>query len=244
MGWTDGNRAHVKIEYDSTEHRPKARYVDSNWSHLSPMTTREEWGYDPFGRVNSARTRWSFFNDPNAPNLVLATASWDTLGRLEEEGFQWADAAGPVTVESGWDMSQSSKDPSFRRSLTTASGFVMTFLPDNAGKLMETQLKEPGGSSSFTLAKWRFEGGRALGRRIFPGTGTNYLEEALTFNDLGYLTKIHTVWSPSGKNQDEDRLLENLTRDRGSGGRGFTELAPRSMLDSDGPTERDRRNIC
>jgi len=156
----------VKIEYDATELRPKARYVDSNWSHLSAMTTREEWGYDDFGRVNSARTRWSSFNDPNAPNLVLATASWDTLGRLEQEGFQWADAAGPVTVKSGWDMSQSSKDPSFRRSLTTASGFVMTFLPDNAGKLMETHLKEPGGSSSFTLAKWRFEGGRVLGRRI------------------------------------------------------------------------------
>ncbi|GEM_PF-1910036 len=214
LGWTDGNGAHVKIEYDATELRPKARYVDSNWSHLSAMTTREEWGYDEFGRVNSARTRWSSFNDPNAPNLVLATASWDTLGRLEEEGFQWADAAGPVTVESGWDMSQSSKDPSFRRSLTTASGFVMTFLPDNAGKLMETQLKEPGGSSSITLAKWRFEGGRVLGRRIFPGTGPEHLEEALTFNDLGYLTKIHTVWSPSGKSPDQDRLVESLTRDK------------------------------
>ena len=215
LGWTDGNGAHVKIDYDPVELRPTARYVNSNWSHLSPMTTREEWGYDDFGRVTSARTRWSSFNDPSAPNLVLSTASWDVLGRLETEGFQWADAAGAVYVQSGWNLpGGGGKDPSFRRSLTTASGFVMKFTPDLAGKLKETTLTAPGNSTAVTLANWRFEGGRVLGRKIFPGSGTDHLEEALSFDNLGYLTGIHTTWSTSGKSPDQDRLVESLTRDK------------------------------
>ena len=49
---------------------------------------------------------------------------------------------------------------------------------------------------------------------MFPaaGGGEN-LEEALSFDNLGYLTEIHTVWSPSGKIPEQDRLLETLTGD-------------------------------
>ena len=123
--------------------------------------------------------------------LVLTGAEFDLLGRIRKETFQWRGMtpSEAKTLTSGWQIPNDGEDTGFRRSLGYSSGWNFRFTPDGAGKFSRVEIEAPGSQAFTELGRWRYEGGRVLGRRIYRD-GSNFLEESLTRNELGMLTGI------------------------------------------------------
>ncbi|MBN2193378.1 MAG: hypothetical protein JW751_11230 [Polyangiaceae bacterium] len=206
--WVDGNGARVEIGLDPVTRLPVNRKVVSGYSHLSFLTTWEDWTYDVFHRVTGARTRFSSFNQSGAPTLVNATAAWDSLGRIQSEGYEWLGITpAPATVVSSWSTAQGPLDPIHRQQITTGSGWKLAYTHDNGGRLSSMQIEAPGAAAFSELARWRYEGADVLGRRAFTTTGTqNYLEGTFTYDGLGQLTTLRTTWTSGGATLLEDTL--------------------------------------
>jgi RHS repeat-associated protein len=215
--WVDGNDARVEIDLDKVTKRPENRKVVSGFGHLSFMTTYEEWQYDQFARVTDARTRYITFNPTTpstTPTLLNAAASWDTLGRVEREEYEWRGVSNPAParVVGSWTVpGGTTKDPYFRQNITTASGWELHYNHDNGARLSSMRIKSPAVGGTLTeLAAWRHEGGQVLGRKVYPTVGTsNSVEDALTYDGLGQLTGITSTWNGAGT----PLLADTITRD-------------------------------
>ena len=211
--WVDGHNARIEIVYDDLTKLVKNRKVVSNYSHLSFMTTWEDWGYDQFDRITDARTRYLTFQSASASTLVTSKASRDPLGRIQSEEYEWRGASpAPAVVSSSWTVSGGLADPLFRQQITTASGWDLHYHHDNGGRLTSMRIQSPVNNSTLEeLAAWRYEGFQALGRKVYTTTGTaNYFKDTLTYDGLRQLTGILSTWGQGGATT---LVNDTITRD-------------------------------
>lgn len=212
---TDPNSTVVSYSYDSVFGRLEERSASSIPGYLSLMAVKETYAYDDFDNISQAKTWWQAFGLIEPAVLVNSLQSVDPFGRRTTECFGYLNAYFKY-VNSGWLYNQgTSEDLSFRRSMTNASGFKMTYTPDAVGKVQSIGLDGTnGGAPGWVLtnfANYRYQGPTKIFNSIVPGSDPgDVLNNDFTLNTQGFLTNILSQYY-DGQNYERQDLT--ITRD-------------------------------
>ncbi|MGE3172608.1 MAG: hypothetical protein AB7O97_08265 [Planctomycetota bacterium] len=156
--------------------------------YVSPNATREEYGFDDLGRLDSIATDAY----GTAVRIVQVDFEHDSLNRLLEESFQYygtGTSTFDVTSDYSYGGSQPIGDPAVRRGLGYPGGFQVETVPDPLGRLEEVKLT-PNGSTQFTLAQYRYAGASVFQRELWLGSTTSVTTQK-AFDDHGRLAELH-----------------------------------------------------
>ena len=214
MEWRDGNDTLAKIQRDGYG-RMTLRYVPNGSAPLSTMTTYERFVYADTTLTTTYKTFQGGWmpatptaNDPGTL-LDQIVVQRDGLGRLLQEDFGFNDNGSHAPLYNnpivhGYAKPGGGEDASFRRSLhLQGTDWKFQYTPDAAGKLARIDIAPPrpgqtGNHVFDDASSYTYEGGRVATRAYNPSTTTQDHVTTMSFDDLGYLASIDTLFTGSG----------------------------------------------